>query len=181
MSGSDAVTGRLGYFTPKPGDGVFLPAGTVHSMGGDILAFEVQQNSDATFRLYDWDHVDAATGKRRTLQIEQAFASIDFIQKGVLPVTPDVETMVPVMRERLFDCEYFSLWRLRGRATVYSRQGRKPRILVCISGTGHLEHDGFDYVIGKGDVMFLPAVMGECVFRPFGEVCLFEIALPEST
>ena len=114
MSGSDAVTGRLGYFTPKPGDGVFLPAGTVHSMGGDILAFEVQQNSDATFRLYDWDHVDAATGKRRTLQIEQAFASIDFIQRGVLPVTPDVETMVPVMRERLFDCEYFSLWRLRG-------------------------------------------------------------------
>src|SRR5262249_4578371 len=43
----------LSSFTPKPGDGVFLPAGTVHALGGGVVLFEVQQNSDVTFRLYD--------------------------------------------------------------------------------------------------------------------------------
>jgi mannose-6-phosphate isomerase len=49
-----AVADHLVGFTPKPGDGVFLPAGTVHALGGDVVVFEVQQNSDVTFRLYDW-------------------------------------------------------------------------------------------------------------------------------
>ena len=60
------------YFTPKSGDGIFLPAGTVHAMGGDVVIFEVQQNSDVTFRLYDWDHIDAKTGQSRALQVDQA-------------------------------------------------------------------------------------------------------------
>src|SRR5271157_6656064 len=51
---SGTVEDRLAYFTPKPGDGVFLPAGTVHSLGSGVVVFEVQQNSDVTFRLYDW-------------------------------------------------------------------------------------------------------------------------------
>ena len=51
------VAEHLACFTPKPGDGVFVPAGTVHSLG-DVVVFEVQENSDVTFRLYDWDHVD---------------------------------------------------------------------------------------------------------------------------
>jgi len=58
-----AVAGRLACFPPKPGDAVFLPAGTVHSLGGGIVVFEVQQNSDVTFRLYDWGHVDAQTSQ----------------------------------------------------------------------------------------------------------------------
>ena len=72
------VADHLAYFTPKPGNAVFLPAGTVHALGGDIVVFEVQQNSDVTFRLYDWNHVDAKTGKPRALQVDQAFACIDF-------------------------------------------------------------------------------------------------------
>jgi mannose-6-phosphate isomerase len=47
-------------FTPKRGDSVFLPAGTVHSLGDDIVVFEVQQNSDVTFRLFDWGHAYAS-------------------------------------------------------------------------------------------------------------------------
>jgi mannose-6-phosphate isomerase len=72
------VADRLACFAPKPGDGVFIPAGTVHSLGGDIVVFEIQQNSDVTFRLYDWNHVDAKTGKPRALQVDQALACIDF-------------------------------------------------------------------------------------------------------
>ena len=71
-------------FTPKPGDGVFIPAGTVHSLGGDVVVFEVQQNSDVTFRLYDWDHVDAKTGQPRALQVDQALACIDFADSAAV-------------------------------------------------------------------------------------------------
>ena len=74
------VADHLAYFTPKPGDGVFIPAGTVHTLGGGIVVFEVQQNSDVTFRLYDWDHVDAKTGQPRPLQVDQALACIDFAE-----------------------------------------------------------------------------------------------------
>jgi mannose-6-phosphate isomerase len=45
----------------RPGDAVFIPAGTVHTLGSGVVVFEVQQNSDVTFRLYDWGHVDAKT------------------------------------------------------------------------------------------------------------------------
>ena len=72
------VVDCLEHFTPKAGDAVFLPGGTVHALGGDVLVFEVQQNNDVTYRLFDWDHVDPRTGRTRALQIEQGLASIDF-------------------------------------------------------------------------------------------------------
>jgi mannose-6-phosphate isomerase len=55
-----AVANQLAYFKPTRGDGIFIPAGTIHSLR-DLAVFEVQENSDVTFRLYDWDHVDAKT------------------------------------------------------------------------------------------------------------------------
>src|SRR5580704_5289831 len=57
-----SVADRLACFHPKPGDAIFLPPGTVHSLGGGVVVFEVQQNSDVTFRLYDWNHLDPKTG-----------------------------------------------------------------------------------------------------------------------
>ena len=116
------VADHLACFTPKPGDGVFLPAGTVHSLGGGVVVFEVQQNSDVTFRLYDWDHVDAKTGQPRALQVDQALACIDFADGAGGLVAPVVEATTPVERERLFHCEHFWLWRLRGRIAVYRRR-----------------------------------------------------------
>jgi mannose-6-phosphate isomerase len=97
-----AVADNLACFHPKPGDAVFLPAGTVHSLGGGVLVFEVQQNSDVTFRLYDWDHVDARTGQPRPLQVSQALACIDFANSAGVLAEPVVEASVPVERERLF-------------------------------------------------------------------------------
>ena len=174
-----AVADRLACFTPKPGDGVFLPAGTVHALGGDIVVFEVQQNSDVTFRLYDWDHVDAKTGQRRALQVDQAMACIDFAQGAVDPVVPVVEVVKPVLRERLFLCEHFGLWRLRGESSFMVGAAGTPRVLVCTAGDGQLEHDGAKYVVGKGDVLLLPAVVGACAFWPRSAVSLLEISLPE--
>jgi len=170
---------RLMCFTPKPGDGVFIPAGTVHALGGDVVAFEIQQNSDVTFSLYDWDHVDAKTGQARPLQINQAIACIDFAQCAVGLVTPKVEGTTPLEREKLFDCEQFWLWRLRGGSPFTVGVAGMPRVLVCIEGAGNVEHEGAIYAVGKGDVLLLPAVVGACAFLPRGAVSLLEIGIPD--
>ena len=165
--------------TPKPGDGVFIPAGTVHTLGGDVVVFEVQQDSDVTYRLYDWGHVDEETGQPRPLQVDQALACIDFAGRAGGLVAPVVEMVTPVMRERLFDCEHFLVWRLRGEAPFTVGASGVPCVLVCIDGAGRVEHAGATYTVEKGEVWLLPAVAGACAFRPNSAVSLLEIAIPE--
>jgi mannose-6-phosphate isomerase len=173
------VAEHIAYITPKAGDGVFIPAGTVHTLGGGVVVFEVQQNSDVTFRLYDWNHVDAKTGQPRALQVDQALASIDFAASAACLVTPVVETMAPAGRERLFDCDPFRLWRLRGQSPFTVGAAGVPRVLVCIEGQGVMAHGGATYQAGKGDVFLLPAVLGTCTFQPRGAVNVLEIEIPE--
>ena len=173
------VAEHIACFTPKAGDGVFIPAGTVHTLGGGVVVFEVQQNSDVTFRLYDWDHIDPKTGKPRALQVDKAMACIDFAEGPVSLAAPVVESTTPVERERLFHCEHFWLWRLRGRSPFNVGAADLPRVLVCVEGAGDVEHGDDAYAIGKGDVFLLPAVIGKCVFRPRGAVNLLEISIPD--
>ena len=173
------VADRLACFTPKPGDGVFIPAGTVHALGGGVVVFEVQENSDVTFRLYDWNHVDAKTGKPRALQVDRALACIDFGECAGGLAPPVVEAMEPVERERLFDCDHFRLSRLRGDSPFAVGAPGVPRVLVCIAGSGVVEHGGATYAIGKGDVYLLPAVAGACTFQPRGRVNVLEIEVPQ--
>ena len=174
-----SVVDDLACFAPKRGDAVFIPAGTVHSLGGGVVVFEVQQNSDVTLRLYDWGHVDAKTGQPRPLQVDEALACVDFEEGPAGRVTPVVEGTTPVECERLFHCEYFRLWRLRGQSPFTVGAANVPRVLVCIEGAGQLEHGGATFAVGKGDVVLLPAVLGACAFRPRGAVSLLEIAIPE--
>ena len=174
------VADHLASFIPKPGDGVLIPAGTVHSLG-DVVVFEVQENSDVTFRLFDWNHIDPQTNRPRPLQVEQAMACIDFAQGVIGPVAPMVDEVKPVRRERLFDCEHFELWRFSADSPFGVGAARTPRVLVCLAGDGEVEHDGSDYAIGKGDVMLIPAVVGACLCRPRGAMTLLEVSLPEQT
>ncbi|HXM09205.1 MAG TPA: type I phosphomannose isomerase catalytic subunit [Terriglobales bacterium] len=177
---NETAVDRLVCFTPKPGDGVFMPAGTVHALGGDVVAFEIQQNSDVTFSLYDWDHVDAKTGHPRALQIEQALSCINFAEGDAAGlVTPVAEATTPAERERLFHCEHFWLWRLRGESSFAVGAANVPRVLVCIEGAGQVEHGGATYAVAKGDVLLLPAVVGVCAFQPSSAVNLLEIGIPE--
>ncbi|MGA8184534.1 MAG: mannose-6-phosphate isomerase, partial [Terriglobia bacterium] len=94
-------------------------------------------------------------------------------------VAPMVKAKTPVERERLFDCEHFRLWRLRGQSPFTVGAAGMPRVLVCIEGAGQVEHGGATYEVGRGDVWLLPAVVGACAFRPRDTVSLLEIALPE--
>ena len=175
------ITDHLVCIAPKAGDAVFIPAGTVHTLGDDVVVFEVQQNSDVTFRLYDWGHIDAKTEQPRPLQVDQALASIDFADSDGGLVTPFVVTTTPVERERLFDCEHFLLWRLRGDSPFNVGAAEMPRVLVCIEGSGWFEGGGSAYGVDKGQVWLLPAVVGACEFHPNNAVTLLEIALPESS
>ncbi len=173
------VADRLACFHPNPGDAVFNPAGMVHSMGGGVMVFEVQQNSDVTFRLFDWNHVDPKTGQPRPLQVDQALACINFGKCAGGLVAPVVEETSPVRRERLFHCDHFWLSRLRSESTFTVGAVGRPRVLVCIDGKGQLNHGGATYEIGKGDVFLLPAVLGACTLQPQGQVNVLEIEIPE--
>jgi mannose-6-phosphate isomerase len=175
---SGVVADNVASFIPKQGDGVLVPAGTVHSLG-DVVVFEIQENSDVTFRLDDWGHVDPKTGRPRSLQVDQALSAINVAQGEIAPVAPVVEETKPVERERLFDCDYFRLWRLHGQSPFAVGAAGAPRVLVCLEGTGRVEHGDETYAAGKGDVLLLPAAIGVCAFRPSGPVTLLEVALPE--
>lgn len=170
---------HLASFTPKTGQGVLIDAGTVHSLGDGVMVFEVQENSDVTFRLYDWDHVDARTGKRRDLQVDQAMACIDVAQGPIEPVTPVVEDTAPVVREQLFDNAHFRLWRRTAATPFEVGATGAARVLVCVDGSGAVEHDGQDHPLKRGGVMLLPASVGACGFRPDGGSTLLEIAIPD--
>jgi mannose-6-phosphate isomerase len=169
---------HLVCFVPKVGDAALTPAGTVHSLGGGVVVFEIQENSDVTFRLYDWGHIDPRTGELRPLQVEEALAAVVFGKCNAGLVTPVVESTAPVQRERLFSTKHFLLWRLRGAEPFDIGSKDLPRVLVCIEGTGNMDHEGLVYPVSRGEVWLLPAAVGVCRFRPHGQVTLLDIAIP---
>jgi len=173
------LSDRLVRISPKAGEAVFTPAGTVHSLGGDIVVFEIQENSDVTFRLSDWDHIDPRTGQPRPLQVEQAMASICFGKNNAGLVAPVVEASKPICRELLFNDRHFVLHRLRGQSPFFVGALDAPRVLVCVHGDGHLECAAETYAVAKGEVWLLPAAIGICSFQPTGPAILFEIAIPK--
>jgi mannose-6-phosphate isomerase len=172
------VPDQLTSFAPHLGDGVFIPAGTVHSLS-DVMVFEVQENSDVTFRLYDWDHIDPRTGRRRPLQVDKAIACIDFHQGAIRPLTPLMDATKPVLRENLVQCDHFRVTRLTGESPFVVGKAGMPRTLVCLEGNGQLHHAGTNYSYGKGDLLLLSAEVGACSCRPHGVTSVLEISLPE--
>jgi mannose-6-phosphate isomerase len=165
----------LHSFEPKPGDCVFLPAGTVHAVGGGVLLAEVQQTSDATFRLFDWNRRDAQ-GNMRKLHIEEGLASIHWGQGPVNPVHVSEFAFVPEFSELsklqlrggrpvgrkgigLVDCSYFELTFIRhlgGPRLEDIDQGR-ARIVLILTGSGALTSPQRKEVFAAGQTWLLPA------------------------
>lgn len=170
------IADKLNSFSPKNGDAIFIHSGTVHTLGGTVV-FEVQENSDVTFRLYDWDRDDLKTGKPRPLQLEDAIACIDFNQVEIGAVKPVLDVKHP-NTEKLFDNEHFLLWRTIDKLPFKVGFTNEPTILVCLAGAGKLVYNRVDYKISKGEVMLLPAVVGEHDLLPDGQINLLQIAIP---
>jgi mannose-6-phosphate isomerase len=162
----------LPSFTPEPGQAVMIEAGTVHSLGDGVIVFEVQENSDTTFRLFDWDHVDAKTGKPRPLQVEKALAAIDFNQGAVVPRAEGTAGV-------LLDDSHFRLTRWKRQEAFAVGAPDDPRVLVCAQGRGRIAAGGHETSIKRGEVVLVPAALGLAQVRPDAPMTLFEIAIPE--
>jgi len=175
---SGSVAQHLESFAPHVADAVLIPAGVVHSLR-DVVVFEVQENSDVTFRLFDWNQVDAVTHEKRPLQVEAAMACIDFSRGAIGAAVPEITATAPVLRERLVECDHFTLWRLRSQSAFTVGVDAAPRVLVCLAGSGRVRHAGVDYALRAGEVMLLAAVVGACACTPDDSLTLLEIELPE--
>ena len=165
-------------FTPNPGDCVFLEAGTVHAIGSNLLLFEVQQTSDITYRLYDWDRVDAKTKLPRQLHINEGLACADFQRGPCYPVGPAVAVRDGVRHEGLVTCDYFTLERLTSAVPFRVGSPTQCRAVVCVSGSGELECAGSRYPLRTGDVYLLPAELGTAMVLPATQLTLLECGLP---
>lgn len=164
-------------FTPEIGDGVFIHSGTVHTLA-DVVVFEIQENSDTTYRLYDWNRIDERTGKPRELQIDKAIACIDFGITNVGPVIPVKESSVPIKREELFNNEHFVLECIRTVLKFDIATANEPRILVCTHGVAQVEYENTTCPLKRGDVMLLPASVALVTVLPQGEITLLEATIP---
>lgn len=167
----------LHSFVPKKDDAVFIHSGTVHTLGGTVV-FEVQENSDVTFRLYDWDRKDPKTGKPRELQVEKAIACIDFDQVDIGPVFPLQDTDNKNV-EKLFDNEHFILWRIKTESAFKVGIKDEPTILVCTEGKGLMMFNNTEYSLAKGEVILLPAIIGQLDLHPDPQISLLQIAIPD--
>lgn len=164
----------LHQFTPTAGDCVFLEAGTVHAIGQNLMLFEVQQTSDITYRLYDWDRVDAKTKLPRDLHVEDGLACSNFALGPCDPVTPTKDGD----RDRLVNCRYFSMHHRHSDRSFRVDSPGECRLLVVLEADCRSEIEWEDVTgIQTGDVYLLPANLGETTIHPAGPVRVLEIGL----
>lgn len=147
------------------GDLYFVPAGTVHGIGKGILLAEIQESSNVTYRVYDYDRVDK-NGKKRPLHFDKAVQVMDM---GVVPDIKQKRRMVRYYpgcsRELLCRCKYFETERIQvTKGFSFSVREESFQVLMCLDGYGQVEVDGDKPVrFTKGETVFLPAGIGRCL------------------
>lgn len=149
------------------GDTYFVPAGTVHGIGEGILIAEIQESSNVTYRVYDYDRVDK-NGQKRELHFDKA------VQVMNMDVTPDVKQNPRLVkhypgcsRELLCRCKYFEAERIQvTKGFTFSVREESFQVLMCLDGYGQVETMDADQKpmrFCKGETMFLPAGIGRCL------------------
>lgn len=167
----------LHSFQPRPGDCVYLPAGTVHAIGEGILLAEIQQSSDITYRLFDWGCV-GSDGKPRELHLSQALACIDFARGPVNPVLPLQISPTPSLVEELVRSDYFVIRRHQLAESVLLEREDRFHILMVLDGRGELECGGQKIPLVRGKSILIPAITPQVRIVPLGEITLLETYLP---
>lgn len=157
---------HLQYVPIAKNDVFYVAAGTVHAIGAGALIAEIQENSNITYRLYDYDRKDK-DGNLRPLHIDKALEVADLKRAGA-PVQPmRVLRYEPgVARELLCRCRYFEVHRMlvseeTGKGIQYRADSLSFRVLLCIEGNGSLAYkdkgETTEIDITKGDCFFIPA------------------------
>jgi mannose-6-phosphate isomerase len=165
----------LHSFEPTSGDCVFLPAGTVHAIGGGLVVFEVQQTSDITYRLHDWGRVDARTGRPRETHVGPGLASTDFARGPVQPVLAPAEPADGI--EDLVQSRYFHLSRRTHAQPFTVGSDRQFVTLVGINGAAVVQYRDGRFALRPGGMLLLPASAGECECVPDGRVTLLQCSV----
>ncbi|SCL91281.1 mannose-6-phosphate isomerase, class I [Sporanaerobacter sp. PP17-6a] len=138
----------------KKGDFVFVPSGTVHALKGGTLVLEIQQNSDITYRLYDYDRRDSK-GNLRELHIEKSKAAIEvpYVDKQFKPV---VNKLKDIIETKLVKCDYFTVYKFDVKGNISLTQNHPFMLFSIIDGEGNLTVNEKIYKIKKGDHFMLP-------------------------
>lgn len=153
----------------KKGDVHFLETGTIHAIGAGIVIAEIQQTSDITYRVYDWDRKDA-NGKSRELHVEQALDAMNYnvtnTEKQYSKAENNHNTVV--------DCPYFTtnFIRLNGSLNV-EKDTASFTVYICTEGSFTFTAKGKEYNFKKGDTLLIPAAL--TAFELKGEADLLEI------
>ena len=150
-----SVADKIHRLPVKPGDAIFIPSGRIHAIGAGNVIVEVQQNSDTTYRVFDWNRV-GLDGKPRTLHIEESMKSIDF---------SDVEpSLASPQGEVIAKCEFFQVEKWKLNASRAAHETGDFAIFTCLSGK--VECGGLQFK--PGDFFLVPAAMEDAVLRPLG-------------
>lgn len=143
----------------RAGQTYFIPAGMVHAIGSGILIAEIQQNSDLTYRVWDYDRRDAA-GNLRPLHTEKALDVIRPFEEAEIDAIRFARG-----REKgvLANSQYFKVWRMEiSEAKSIVAEADSFVSVLCLEGKGRIVFDGEEYPILRGDSYLLPADMGKC-------------------
>jgi mannose-6-phosphate isomerase len=165
----------LNRVEPRAGDCLFLPAGVVHALGAGLLVAEIQQASDTTYRLFDWNRI-GADGQPRPLHIEQALAAIDYGRGPLAPQVPQATETAGVTK--LVASEKFNLDRCDLITPQSVGGGGRFHILAVIDGEATLAGDPLNTPLRLGDVALLPASAGPTLATPVESCTLLDAYLP---
>lgn len=149
----------LHSFEPQVGDGLLIEAGTVHAVGGGVLMAEVQQTSDATFRLFDWNRI-SSDGRPRELHRDQSLRSIHFDNGPVSPIRLEPCRCVSCHDEDLLlTCDYFSLSRVNLRESTRRLDEEPLTLWLVMSGQADLCQEMTDELrsFTAGQTVLIPA------------------------
>ena len=148
----------------KQGDVYFIPAGLVHAIGSGILIAEIQQNSNTTYRMYDYNRRDK-DGNLRELHIESALEVID---KN--PRTQDTKSKTKlsengIIIDNLCKCNFFNVEKIKIEKNTYKYNGNEMRFFICLEGEGEFVYDNISYKFKKGDGYLMPKELSSYIIK----------------
>ena len=166
----------LQRFSPQTGDCFLIKAGLIHAIGAGLVIAEIQQASDTTFRLHDWNRV-RADGQPRSLQVQQALAAIDFEAAPVVRREASRGDQAKGV-ERLFECDKFVLDRCSFAGQKKIGGDEKFHLLVVLHGQVMVDSDPSQLALQRGQVCLIPAEIEPVQLMAAEPVTLLDIFLP---
>ena len=153
---SNSLESLLNYVDVKQGDVIYIPSGTIHAILGNTLICEIQQNSNLTYRVYDWGRV-GKDGKPRELHIQKA---IDVVDCSLRPQIKNTDTLEG--ESNIISSEYFKTDKIKIKGSEKSSSSVETfYIMNVVKGFGKLITSTNEYDIKYGDSFIIPATLGE--------------------